>query len=153
MKKKMRETGALLGGEMSGHVFIKERWYGFDDGLYTGARFLELLSKDQRTASQIFAAFPVDPSTPEIQVTVTEDRKFSIIDDLQKKASWGRAQLSSLDGVRVDYPDGWGLVRASNTTPILVLRFEGKNAEALETIQQKFREQLLAVAPDLNLPF
>ena len=153
MKKKMRETGALLGGEMSGHVFIKERWYGFDDGLYTGARFLELLSKDQRTASQIFAAFPVDPSTPEIQVTVTEDRKFSIIDDLQKKASWGRAQVSSLDGVRVDYPDGWGLVRASNTTPILVLRFEGKNAEALETIQQKFREQLLAVAPDLNLPF
>ena len=154
IKKKMKETGALLAGEMSGHLFFQERWYGFDDGLYSAARLLEILAADARPASKVFSDFPVDVSTPEINVPVTEDSKFSLIGALQRQARWGDgARVATLDGVRVDFPEGWGLVRASNTTPVLVLRFEGRTAEELRRIQTLFREQLLGVAPDLNLPF
>ena len=126
IKKKMKETGALLAGEMSGHIFFKERWFGFDDGIYSAARLLEILSKRQETAEELFEAFPNDISTPEINIHVTEESKFSIIDALHD-AQWGdAAELTSIDGVRVDYPHGWGLVRASNTTPVLVLRFEAQ---------------------------
>ena len=153
IKKKMKESGALLAGEMSGHIFFKERWFGFDDGIYSAARLLEILSQDKRDAEQVFAAFPGDISTPEINITVTEESKFTIIDALQRDAQWGEANLITLDGVRVDYPRGWGLIRASNTTPVLVLRFEAESEEELKRIQDVFRAQLLNVAPDLKLPF
>ncbi|WP_218224517.1 phosphomannomutase/phosphoglucomutase [Pseudomonas sp. PIC25] len=153
IKKKMKESGALLAGEMSGHIFFKERWFGFDDGIYSAARLLEILSQDKRDVEQVFAAFPSDVSTPEINVKVTEESKFTIIDALQRDAQWGEANLTTLDGVRVDYPKGWGLVRASNTTPVLVLRFEADSDDELKRIQDVFRSQLYNVAPDLNLPF
>ncbi len=154
IKKKMKESGALLAGEMSGHVFFKERWFGFDDGIYSAVRLLEILSKDSRDAEHIFNDFPFDIATPEINVTVTEETKFTIIDALQRDAQWGdQASLTTLDGIRVDYPNGWGLVRASNTTPVLVLRFEGDSQEEVTRIQNIFRTQLHRVAPDLKLPF
>ncbi|WP_407297644.1 phosphomannomutase/phosphoglucomutase [Stutzerimonas zhaodongensis] len=153
IKKKMKETGALLAGEMSGHIFFKERWYGFDDGIYSAVRLLEILSQDKRNAEQVFAAFPNDVSTPEINITVTEESKFAIIEKLHRDAHWGEANITTLDGVRVDYPKGWGLVRASNTTPVLVLRFEAETEEELKRIQEVFRAQLYTVAPDLTLPF
>ncbi|VXC85748.1 Phosphomannomutase / phosphoglucomutase [Pseudomonas sp. 8Z] len=153
IKKKMKETGALLAGEMSGHIFFKERWYGFDDGIYSAARLLEILSLDKRDAEQVFNAFPSDISTPEINIKVTEQTKFGMIERLQREGQWGEANITSIDGVRVDYPKGWGLIRASNTTPVLVLRFEADTQQELERIQDVFRAQLLKVAPDLQLPF
>lgn len=153
IKKKMKETGALLAGEMSGHVFFKERWFGFDDGIYAAARLLEILSQKAQNAEEVFAGFPNDVSTPEININVTEDSKFSIIDALQQNAEWGDASLNTIDGVRVDYPNGWGLVRASNTTPVLVLRFEAENDAELERIKAVFREQLTRISPDLKIPF
>ncbi|MBC9252860.1 phosphomannomutase [Pseudomonas alcaligenes] len=153
IKKKMKETGALLAGEMSGHIFFKERWFGFDDGIYSAARLLEILSQDKRDAEHVFSAFPADISTPEINITVTDESKFRLIDRLQRDGVWGEANLTTLDGVRVDYPKGWGLVRASNTTPVLVLRFEAESEAELTRIQEVFRAQLYSVAPDLNLPF
>ena len=153
IKKKMKETGALLAGEMSGHIFFKERWYGFDDGIYSAVRLLEILSQDKRTAEQVFAAFPNDLSTPEINIQVTEESKFTIIEALGREAQWGEASVTTLDGLRVDYPKGWGLVRASNTTPVLVLRFEAESEAELKRIQDVFRAQLYTVAPDLQLPF
>lgn len=153
IKKKMKETGALLAGEMSGHVFFKERWFGFDDGIYSAARLLEILSKEKSTAQGLFETFPNDISTPEINIHVTEESKFSIIDALHD-AQWGEgANLTSIDGVRVDYAKGWGLVRASNTTPVLVLRFEADTEAELQRIKDVFHAQLKRVAPDLQLPF
>ncbi len=153
IKKKMKETGALLAGEMSGHIFFKERWFGFDDGLYAAARLLEILSQDRRDADHVFNAFPNDVSTPEINIQVTEQSKFSIIERLQRDGVWGEGNITNLDGVRVDYPKGWGLVRASNTTPVLVLRFEAETEEELERIKEVFRAQLYSAVPDLDLPF
>ena len=153
IKKKMKETGALLAGEMSGHIFFKERWYGFDDGIYSAARLLEILSHRQESAEEVFAAFPNDISTPEINIDVTDESKFSIISALHD-AQWGEAaELTTIDGVRVDYPHGWGLVRASNTTPVLVLRFEADTEAELQRIKDVFHAQLKRVAPDLQLPF
>ncbi|POA51551.1 phosphomannomutase/phosphoglucomutase [Pseudomonas sp. FW507-12TSA] len=153
IKKKMKQTGALLAGEMSGHVFFKERWFGFDDGIYSAARLLEILSQEKTTSEELFATFPNDISTPEINIHVTEESKFSIIDALHD-AQWGEgANLTTIDGVRVDYAKGWGLVRASNTTPVLVLRFEADNAAELQRIKDVFHVQLKRVAPDLQLPF
>ncbi|WP_424484115.1 phosphomannomutase/phosphoglucomutase [Pseudomonas sp.] len=153
IKKKMKETGALLAGEMSGHIFFKERWFGFDDGIYAAARLLEILSQDRRDAEHVFSAFPNDISTPEINIEVTEQSKFSIIERLQRDGVWGEGNITNLDGVRVDYPKGWGLVRASNTTPVLVLRFEAETEQELERIKEVFRAQLYSVVPDLDLPF
>ena len=153
IKKKMKETGALLAGEMSGHIFFKERWFGFDDGIYSAARLLEILSKQQSTAEALFETFPNDISTPEINIDVTDESKFSIISALHD-AQWGEAaELTTIDGVRVDYPHGWGLVRASNTTPVLVLRFEAESETELQRIKDVFHAQLKRVAPDLPLPF
>ncbi|WP_296218255.1 phosphomannomutase/phosphoglucomutase [Pseudomonas sp. UBA2684] len=153
IKKKMKETGALLAGEMSGHIFFKERWFGFDDGIYSAARLLEILSQDKRDAEHVFSAFPSDISTPEINIQVTEQSKFSIIERLQSDGVWGDGNITTLDGVRVDYPKGWGLVRASNTTPVLVLRFEAESEAELERIKEVFRAQLYSAAPDITLPF
>ncbi len=153
IKKKMKQSGALLAGEMSGHIFIKERWFGFDDGIYSAARLLEILSKASVDAETLFAAFPNDISTPEINIEVTDEGKFSIIDALQRDAQWGDASLTTIDGVRVDYPHGWGLVRASNTTPVLVLRFEAETDAELQRIKDVFHAQLKRVEPNLQLPF
>jgi len=153
IKKKMKESGALLAGEMSGHIFFKERWFGFDDGIYSAARLLEILSQEKSSAEELFATFPNDISTPEININVTDESKFSIIDALQRDADWGDANLTTIDGVRVDYPQGWGLVRASNTTPVLVLRFEADSEAELQRIKDVFHAQLKRVAPDLPLPF
>ncbi|MBD8575363.1 phosphomannomutase/phosphoglucomutase [Pseudomonas syringae] len=153
IKKQMKKSGALLAGEMSGHIFFKERWFGFDDGIYSAARLLEILSQKTQDAETLFASFPEDISTPEINIKVTDVTKFSIIEALEKDAQWGDAKLTSIDGVRVDYPQGWGLVRASNTTPVLVLRFEAETEAELQRIQSVFHTELKKVAPDLELPF
>jgi len=153
MKAKMKETGALLAGEMSGHVFFGERWYGFDDGLYSAARLLEILGIEDRHSDDVFADFPEDISTPELNVEVTESEKFAIIERLGELGEFGDGNISAIDGIRVDYTDGWGLCRASNTTPVLVLRFEAETDEALERIKAVFREQLQKAAPDLVADF
>ncbi len=153
IKAKMRETGALLAGEMSGHIFFKERWFGFDDGIYSAARLLEILGTELQDAEQLFESFPDDLSTPEINIEVTEESKFEIVRNLQEKAEFDEGDISTIDGVRVDFENGWGLVRASNTTPVLVLRFGAEDAVALEQIQNRFKKELLAVEPNLAIPF
>ncbi|MDI5985240.1 phosphomannomutase/phosphoglucomutase [Halomonas sp. M4R5S39] len=152
IKARMKETGALLAGEMSGHIFFQERWYGFDDGLYGAARLLEILSKQHDDADAFFARFPQDLSTPEITVTVTDETKFDLVARLAREGDFGAEGVkTTLDGIRVDYPDGWGLCRASNTTPVLVLRFEGKSETALDRIRTRFAEALAQVAPELEV--
>ncbi len=153
MKAKMKETGALLAGELSGHVFFGERWYGFDDGLYSAARLLEILGIEDRHSDDVFEDFPEDISTPELNVEVTESDKFAIIERLGQQGEFGDGNISNIDGIRVDYSDGWGLCRASNTTPMLVLRFEAETEDALERIKSVFREQLQKAAPDLVADF
>jgi len=143
IKAKLKETGAVLGGEMSGHIFFKERWYGFDDALYTGARLLEIISKTSKTCEQVFADLPDSINTPEINIHFDEQgQQFAAMDKLAENVSFDGAQITTIDGVRVDYPNGWGLVRPSNTTPCLVLRFEADNQETLEEIQETFRTWL-----------
>ncbi len=149
IKAKMKETGALLAGEMSGHIFFKERWYGFDDGLYAGARLLEILANSNQPCQALFDQFPTDASTPEINITVSEANKFQYIQRLQEKGFWGDGKTTTIDGIRVDYSNGWGLIRASNTTPVLVLRFEGETAKDVEQIKSIFREQLKEVVPEV----
>jgi phosphomannomutase / phosphoglucomutase len=155
IKAKMRETGAELAGEMSGHFFFKERWFGFDDGIYAAARLLEILAGDLqgRSPEEIFATLPNSVSTPELKVELDEGEHYRFMDKLRQQANFDEATLITIDGLRADWPDGWGLVRASNTTPVLVLRFEADNAAALKRIQQAFRKQLLAVDFKLKLPF
>jgi len=153
MKAKMKETGALLAGEMSGHIFFGERWFGFDDGLYAAARLLEILGIEDRDSGEVFEEFPEDVSTPELNVEVTEQTKFGIIERLGQKGDFGDGSISTIDGIRVEFSDGWGLCRASNTTPMLVLRFEAESDEALERIKSVFREQLGKAAPDLVADF
>ncbi|EKF74338.1 phosphoglucomutase/phosphomannomutase [Alcanivorax hongdengensis A-11-3] len=154
IKAKMKESGAPLAGEMSGHIFFADRWFGFDDGIYAGARLLEILSLQDDDADQVFAALQTGLTTPEIQIPVSDETKFDLVDALSKRAeqfSGGRA--TTIDGLRVDFPDGWGLVRASNTTPVLVARFEGRDEEALQRVQTQFHNHLLAVDDSLKLPF
>jgi phosphomannomutase/phosphoglucomutase len=153
IRNKMVETGAMLGGELSGHIFFKERWFGFDDGVYSAARLLEILSIRDESLDDIFSAFPVSASTPEIRIAVPEDKKFAIVKQLTDKGEWGNGKLSTLDGVRVDFAKGWGLVRASNTVAELTLRFEADDAESLATVQNVFKQQLQAVDGGLLLPF
>ncbi|MFC5578669.1 phosphomannomutase/phosphoglucomutase [Lysobacter niabensis] len=153
IKAKMRETGAELAGEMSGHFFFKERWYGFDDGIYAAARLLEILSVQPDTPSATLAALPDGLSTPEIKVDAPDGDPHTFVERFRNAARFEGARLSTIDGLRVDFSDGWGLVRASNTTPVLVMRFDADNASALKRIQEAFREQLLAIKPDLVLPF
>jgi phosphomannomutase/phosphoglucomutase len=153
VKAKMRETGALLAGEMSGHVFFKERWYGFDDGLYAGARLLEILSK-VADASATLNALPDAVCTPELHIHTAEGVNHSLIARLQDEARFTDAKdIITIDGLRVEYTDGFGLMRPSNTTPVIVLRFEADDAPALRRIQDDFRRVLLKAAPELSLPF
>ena len=153
MKAKMRETGALLGGEFSGHVFFKERWYGFDDALYAAARLLEVLASESRTPDELFDDLPSSPATPELHVDLTEGANFVLMRRLMELADFPDARIINLDGLRVEFEDGWGLVRPSNTTPSLVFRFEGEDEAALERIKGRFRALLNEAAPYLTMPF
>lgn len=153
IKARLKETGALLAGEMSGHIFFQERWYGFDDGLYAGARLLELLSK-QTDPEAVLHALPDTINTPELQIRLKEGENHALIAQLQQEANFPEAdQVITIDGLRVEYKDGFGLIRASNTTPVAVLRFEADNQDALKRIQQDFRQIILQARPDANLPF
>ncbi|MGA8260986.1 MAG: phosphomannomutase/phosphoglucomutase [Arenicellales bacterium] len=152
IKAKLKESGAALAGEMSGHIFFEERWYGFDDGLYAGARLIELLSKDERSTQQIFDALPDSYNTPELRIEMAEGEHFKFMEELMQTANFSDARVSTIDGVRVDFDDGFGLVRPSNTTPILVLRFEAETPQALERIQKRFRQWILATRPDVAVP-
>ena len=153
VKAKMRETGALLAGEMSGHVFFKERWYGFDDGLYAGARLLEILSR-AADPSATLNALPDAVCTPELHIHTAEGANHALITRLQNEARFTDAKdIITIDGLRVEYADGFGLMRPSNTTPVIVLRFEADNAAALKRIQDDFRRVLLSADPTLHLPF
>jgi len=154
IKARMKASGALLAGEMSGHIFFKERWYGFDDGLYTMARLLEILSADGRSTHEIFAALPNAIGTPELNIHFArEGEHFAFMQRFGETADFADAELITIDGIRANFADGWGLVRASNTTPSLVIRFEADNQEALERIQQRFRDAMLAADATLELPF
>jgi phosphomannomutase/phosphoglucomutase len=153
VKAKLRETGAPLAGEMSGHVFFKDRWYGFDDGLYTGARLLEILTR-VADPSQLLNSLPNSHSTPELQLKLEEGENFELIARLQQNARFtGADDVVKIDGLRVEYPDGFGLARSSNTTPVVVMRFEADNDAALKRIQEDFRRVILAEKADAKLPF
>lgn len=154
VKAKIKETGAKLGGEMSGHVFFNDRWYGFDDALYTAARLLELVAQDGRSLDEIFKEVPNSVSTPELKISMPDDKKFDFIVRMVGKANFGlEARLNTMDGLRVDFDYGWGLVRASNTTPYLVVRFEADSEQEMKKVQSQFRELLLSLDAELNLPF
>ena len=148
IKAKMKEIDSPLGGEMSGHIFFKERWFGFDDGTYAGARLLEILSRHD-DPSAVLDDLPTSFSTPELNVKCAEGEPHELVKRLTASARFAApAQVSTIDGVRVDWPDGFGLVRASNTTPVLVLRFEGHTQAALHRIEQEMLALLRRVKPD-----
>ncbi|MBX2885913.1 MAG: phosphomannomutase/phosphoglucomutase [Granulosicoccus sp.] len=154
IKARIKETGALLGGEMSGHIFFKERWFGFDDALYSAARLLEILSADNRPVSEIFGEIPDSVNTPEINIKFAEDgAHHDFMKSFVEKSQFDGANLTVIDGLRADFEDGWGLVRASNTTPSLVIRFEADTEEALNRIQGAFRDSMKAVDSNLDIPF
>jgi phosphomannomutase/phosphoglucomutase len=154
IKAKLKESGALLAGEMSGHIFFKERWYGFDDALYTAARLLEILSKDPRPATEIFAELPDSVNTPELKLDMPEGEHFKLVERMLANASFDGATLTTIDGVRADWEDGFGLARASNTTPCIVFRFEADNEQALERIKNDFRKLVQQQASTaVNIPF
>jgi phosphomannomutase/phosphoglucomutase len=153
MKAKIKETGAKLAGEMSGHIFFNDRWFGFDDALYAAARMIEILSADNRDSHEVFAGYPDSINTPELKTPISDEEKFEFVSKMLQQANFAQGKITDIDGLRVDFPDGWGLVRASNTTPCLVLRFEADNQEALKRIQDQFKQLMLTIKPDLNLPF
>ncbi|HEX4918881.1 MAG TPA: phosphomannomutase/phosphoglucomutase [Limnobacter sp.] len=153
IKAKLKETGAPLAGEMSGHVFFKERWYGFDDGLYAGCRLLEILSKGHNPSAEL-NALPNSSSTPELQLKTAEGENFVLVSQLQAQGKFPSAErVVTIDGVRAEYADGFGLARPSNTTPVVVMRFEADNDAALARIQAEFKAAILKVAPSVSLPF
>ena len=153
IKAKLKETGAALAGEMSGHIFFKERWYGFDDGVYAGARLIELLAKQDREPQAIFDELPDSINTPELRMEFDEGEHYKFMDKLKAVAEFPGAQVSTIDGIRVDFTDGFGLVRPSNTTPILVLRFEADSDESLTKIQSAFATAIRQVDNDISIPF
>jgi len=153
IKAKMKEVNSPFAGEMSGHFFFKERWYGVDDGIYAAARLLEILAAAETPPEAILNALPTSFSTPELKVKMEDGENFTFVEAFKKVANFDGASINTIDGIRVDWPDGWGLVRGSNTTPILVVRFDAETEEALERIKTTFRSQMLGVKPDLQLPF
>ena len=153
IKGLMQETGALLAGEMSGHIFFKDRWYGFDDAIYSAARLLEIIVNSGQTPTALFAALPGGAATPELRLDMAEDRHAGFMQQVLAAADFPDAAISTIDGLRVDFTDGWGLVRPSNTAPCLVLRFEGDDAATLAVVQQKFRALLTGIDATLDLPF
>ena len=153
MKAKLKETDAALAGEMSGHFFFNERWYGFDDGIYSAARLLEILDLEDRDPQEVFDELPKGVSTPELKAEMAEGEHYAFMEEFQEKCQFPDAKITSIDGIRADFSDGWGLVRCSNTTPCLVIRFDADDEEALERIKEEFKAQIHAVNPDINLPF
>ena len=153
MKAKLEETDALLAGEMSGHICFKERWYGFDDGLYSAARLLEIVGSQTGSLDDLLAEFPISHATPEIRISIDEQEKFEFVSKFSESADFGVGNVTTVDGLRVDYADGWGLLRASNTTPNLTMRFEADDAEGLARIKELFRREILAIRDDLDLGF
>ncbi len=153
MKAKMIETQAVIGGEYWGHIFIKDRWYGFDDGLYTMARLLEIITLRDQGIDEVFEAFPILPSTPELKIDVSEERKFDLVKQLVEQGDFQSGKATTIDGLRVDFAKGWGLVRASNTSAALTLRFEAESEEALKTIQLLFKRELLKIDSSLKIDF
>jgi phosphomannomutase/phosphoglucomutase len=154
IKAKMLESGAQIAGEMSGHFFFKDRWFGFDDAMYAGARLLEILAATQEDSAAVFAAIPNSVNTPEMKIAVPDEEKFGLMQQLIDSAAFATAQeIKTIDGLRVSFAEGWGLVRPSNTSPYLVMRFEAANAVALSQIQEIFREWILSVRPNLVLPY
>ena len=154
IKAKMLEIGAQIAGEMSGHLFFSDRWYGFDDAIYAGARLLEILSETQESSADLFDAIPNSVNTPEMKIAVADEEKFGLMQQLVDNAFFSSAkEIMTVDGLRVNFSDGWGLVRPSNTSPYLVLRFEAVNQQVLSQIQEIFREWILSVRPSLVLPY
>lgn len=153
VKAVMREENAALAGEMSGHLFFKDRWYGFDDALYSACRLLEILSSNPQTVSEQFAAVPNSINTPEIKIPIADEQKFTFMQQFCEQAHFPDAHIITIDGLRVEFAEGWGLLRASNTTPCLVARFEAKDKISLERIQALFREQLHNLDKNLVLSF
>jgi len=153
MKEKMQETGALLGGEFSGHMFFGERWYGFDDGLYAACRLAEILSTHGESLDDCIADFPATVNTPEIIIPVADDYKFELVDKIIKNADFSSGKVNTMDGIRVDFSNGWGLVRASNTEAALTLRFEAESPDALARIRTLFRSQLADLIDENALDF
>jgi len=153
IKAKLKETAAPFAGEMSGHLFFNDRWPGFDDGLYAGARLLEILSRSE-DPSAVLRALPTAINTPELQIKTAEGENFALVERLRREARFeGASEIITIDGVRAEWPDGFGLARPSNTTPVVVLRFEGDTPEALARIQTAFRDAIRSLAPELHLPF
>ena len=150
IKKAIKKNNALLGGEMSGHIFFNDKWYGFDDGPYAAVRAAEILAKSNRSISDIFEDFPKSFSTPELNITVTDENKFEIIDRFMTNSNIDGDKIL-IDGLRVNFNDGWGLLRASNTTPKLVLRFEGDTEESMNRIQNKFISELSRICPEIDI--
>tara|TARA_Y100001970_G_scaffold80940_1_gene102704 strand:+ start:6454 stop:7818 length:1365 start_codon:yes stop_codon:yes gene_type:complete len=148
IKTMIRENNAILGGEMSGHIFFNDRWPGFDDGVYAGARMLEILSHSEE--EDIFKTLPKLISTPEINIETTDEEKFSIVDEFKKLSNFGDAKVIAIDGIRVEFNNGWGLLRASNTSPVLVLRFEADSSKSLLSIQERFKDTLRRIEPSLS---
>ncbi len=153
MKAKIKETGAALAGEMSGHIFFNDRWFGFDDALYAAARMIEILSADTRASNEVFADLPDSINTPELNVVLEEGENSRFIEQMFSLANFEGANIINIDGMRVEFADGWGLIRASNTTPSLVLRFEADSKEAMSRIQGQFKSLMLQIKPNLSLPF
>lgn len=153
MKAKLKETGAQLAGEMSGHIFFNDRWFGFDDALYSAARLIEILSADTRTSAEVFAAFPDSINTPELNIELEEGENFRFMENMLSAASFSDGKITNIDGMRVDFANGWGLVRPSNTTPSLVVRFEADTQADLHDIQARFRQLMQTIKPDIALPF
>ena len=150
IKKAIKKNNALLGGEMSGHIFFNDKWYGFDDGPYAAVRAAEILAKSNRSIAEIFGDFPESFSTPELNITVTDDNKFEIIDRFMANSNINGDKIL-IDGLRVNFDDGWGLLRASNTTPKLVLRFEGDTKESMSRIQNEFISELSRICPEIDI--
>ena len=150
IKKMLKKTNAHLAGEMSGHIFFNDDWYGFDDAHYSGFRLIKILIENESELAELLSEFPEGFATPEINLDVDEDKKFQIVDEFKKSASFENASVSMLDGLRVEYEDGWGLLRASNTTPKLVLRFEGTSQKSLDGIIRKFNDEFQKVHPNLD---
>ena len=150
IKSKMAETGALLGGEFSGHICFRDKWYGYDDALYSAARLLEILANSDKSAHDLFSEFPTRHCTPEIKIETTESKKFEIINALSKTLDIPNATINSIDGIRIEYENFWGLIRASNTSPVLVLRFEAASLDDLVKVQRLLLHLIKEVAPELT---
>jgi len=153
MKETMQRSDAVVGAELSAHIFIKDRWYGYDDGIYAAARFLELVSKQPASVEDLLQALPRSVATPELRIEVGDERKFHLMDRIKSLARFPQGKINIMDGMRVDFPDGWGLIRASNTTPALLLRFEANSSKSLQVIQAKFSALLLEADKHLVFDF